>query len=368
MGRISGWLWIVGALVGIGGAFLPGSQHVGIGWIVGLSIAILLYGIGSVTNLIPWNRASMGALAFGMALTIPVAGLALYLTGGSLSYIEPLLLCSLLYAGFFFPPRWAWPLVAELVLVAGTPLLYDPERDRKRLPAALPRPRRRLPRGDRGDDRAQTPPGRGGGAPARLRQPRPAHRRRQPPQLRPHPEAGADPAHQPAPQPPRRRPDAPGRAADRPRRLQGRQRPPRPPGRRRGPGRGRQPRPRDAALDRHPGPDRRRRVRRDRPRRPRRGRAADGRVDPRRGRHPRPRGQGPQPDRLDRLGRLPRGRRRLREPDPRRRRADAGPEAQRQPLRPRRGARAGGPAGGPRGAPPRSRGAIAAAQPEPARS
>ncbi len=127
MGRISGWLWIVGALVGIGAAFLPGSQHVGIGWVVGLSIAILLYGIGSVTNLIPWNRASMGALAFGMALTIPVAGLALYLTGGSLSYIEPLLLCSLLYAGFFFPPRWAWPLVAELVLVAGTPLLYDPD-------------------------------------------------------------------------------------------------------------------------------------------------------------------------------------------------------------------------------------------------
>jgi diguanylate cyclase (GGDEF)-like protein len=125
MGRISGGLWIVAALVGIGCAFLPGASHQAIGWVLGLGAVVLLYGIGSVTGAIPWQRASMNALAIGMAVTIPVVGLALYLTGGSLSYIEPLLICSLLYAAFFFPARWAWPLSIELVLVAGTPLLYD---------------------------------------------------------------------------------------------------------------------------------------------------------------------------------------------------------------------------------------------------
>jgi diguanylate cyclase (GGDEF)-like protein len=60
-----------------------------------------------------------------MVATIPIVGVALYATGGSLSYIEPLLVCSLLYAAFFFPASWAWPLSIELVLVAGTPLLYD---------------------------------------------------------------------------------------------------------------------------------------------------------------------------------------------------------------------------------------------------
>lgn len=125
MGRIAGWMWLVAAVVGLVAAFLPGAKHAGIGWVIGLSIVVFLYGVGSVTGRIPWNRASMTALAIGMALTIPVVGLALYLTGGSLSYIEPLLVCSLLYAAFFFPPRWAWPLVTELVLVAGTPLLYD---------------------------------------------------------------------------------------------------------------------------------------------------------------------------------------------------------------------------------------------------
>jgi len=126
MGRISGWLWMVAATVGVTGAFLPGAEHRSIAVVIGLSVLVFLYGLGSVTGLIPWERASMDALAIGMVVTIPVAALAMYLTGGSLSYIEPLLVCSLLYAAFFFPARWAWPLSVELVLFAGTPLLYDP--------------------------------------------------------------------------------------------------------------------------------------------------------------------------------------------------------------------------------------------------
>jgi diguanylate cyclase (GGDEF)-like protein len=125
MGRISGVLWFVAAIVGAVAAFLPGAQHAGIGWVLGVSAVVLAYGYGSVTGLIPWQRASVNALAIGTAVTIPVVGLAVYLSGGSLSYIEPLMVCSLLYIAFFFPAAWAWPLAVELVMVAGTPLLYD---------------------------------------------------------------------------------------------------------------------------------------------------------------------------------------------------------------------------------------------------
>ncbi|MCW2987537.1 MAG: hypothetical protein JWM24_475 [Solirubrobacterales bacterium] len=125
MGRISGGLWMVSALVGAGAAFLPGAVHQGLPWVLGMSVAVFLYGLGSVTGFIPWERASMNVLAIGMVMTIPIVGLALYLSGASLSYIEPLLVCSLLYAAFFFPARWAWPLTVELIVVAGTPLLYD---------------------------------------------------------------------------------------------------------------------------------------------------------------------------------------------------------------------------------------------------
>ena len=125
MGRISGGLWMVGALVGIVGTFLPGAYHGDAAWVLVSPSWCFAYGLGSVTGLIPWERASMQALAIGMVATIPVVGLAIYMTGGSISYIEPLLVCSLLYAALFFPARWAWPLSIELVLVAGAPLLYD---------------------------------------------------------------------------------------------------------------------------------------------------------------------------------------------------------------------------------------------------
>jgi diguanylate cyclase (GGDEF)-like protein len=125
MGKISGVLWFVAAIVGAVATFLPGAEHAAVGWVLGLSALVLAYGYGSVTGLIPWQRASVTALAIGTVVTIPVVGLAVYLTGGSLSYIEPLMVCSLLYIAFFFPARWAWPLAIELVLVAGAPLLYD---------------------------------------------------------------------------------------------------------------------------------------------------------------------------------------------------------------------------------------------------
>jgi diguanylate cyclase (GGDEF)-like protein len=125
MGRISGVLWIVSAIAAAAVTFLPGAEHVGVGWVLALAGAVLLYGLASVTGVIPWERATMNELAVGMVFTIPIVGLAVYVSGGSLSYVEPLLVCSLLYAAFFFPARWAWPLAIELILVAGTPFIYD---------------------------------------------------------------------------------------------------------------------------------------------------------------------------------------------------------------------------------------------------
>ncbi|MEZ5076470.1 MAG: GGDEF domain-containing protein [Solirubrobacterales bacterium] len=125
MGRIAGVLWMTAAVFALLATFLPGAQHGPLGWVVALAIVVFLYGLGSVTGVIPWYRASINGLGIGVAVTIPVVALAIYLTGGALSYIEPLLVCTLLYVTFFFPPRWAWPLVLELILVAATPLLYD---------------------------------------------------------------------------------------------------------------------------------------------------------------------------------------------------------------------------------------------------
>ncbi len=125
MGRVSGVLWTVSGLVALVCVFLPGSEHAALGWVLALIAVVLLYGIGSITGAIPWQQATIDQLALGTLATIPVVGLGIYLSGGSVSFVEPMLFCSLLYVAFYFPARWAWPLTVELVLVAGAPLLYD---------------------------------------------------------------------------------------------------------------------------------------------------------------------------------------------------------------------------------------------------
>jgi diguanylate cyclase (GGDEF)-like protein len=126
MGRISGVIWILAAVIGVAGCYLPGAEHAAIGWVFALSGVILAYGVASALGWLAWDRASMKVLGIGMVITIPVVGLAIYLTGGAVSFVQPMLVTLLLYAAFFFPAQWAWPLSIELIIVAGTPLLYDP--------------------------------------------------------------------------------------------------------------------------------------------------------------------------------------------------------------------------------------------------
>ncbi|MGN6256704.1 MAG: diguanylate cyclase domain-containing protein [Solirubrobacterales bacterium] len=125
MGRISGVLWILAAVIIVVSCYLPGARHVGMGWVFGLSGGLFIYGVAAVLGWLRWDRASMKVLAIGMVFTIPVIGLGIYLTGGAMSFAYPMLVTTLLYSAFFFPARWAWPLSAELILAAGTPLLYD---------------------------------------------------------------------------------------------------------------------------------------------------------------------------------------------------------------------------------------------------
>lgn len=125
MGRISGVLWILASIIAVGNCYLPGAQHVGMGWVFALSGVFFAYGVVGALGWLRWDRASMQVLGIGMVITIPVIGLAIYLTGGAASFVQPMLVTTLLYAAFFFPTKWAWPLSIELILVAGTPLLYD---------------------------------------------------------------------------------------------------------------------------------------------------------------------------------------------------------------------------------------------------
>jgi diguanylate cyclase (GGDEF)-like protein len=125
MGRISGVLWILASFIVVGSCYLPGARHVDMVWVFALGGVFFVYGLVGAFGLLRWDRISMNALAIGMVVTIPVIGLAIYLTGGAMSFAQPMLVTTLIYAAFFFPTKWAWPLSIELILIAGTPLIYD---------------------------------------------------------------------------------------------------------------------------------------------------------------------------------------------------------------------------------------------------
>jgi diguanylate cyclase (GGDEF)-like protein len=137
MGRTGGYLWALAAVVVLVGLALPGPPAEHPGWIVGLGVYGTLYGVASLTGLIPWARMPMWQHAAGVAAMLPLCGVMFWATGGAHSYAQPLLVLPLFFLAYFYPPRWAWPLVTLLVAVLAAPLVYDSAATASGYPARL---------------------------------------------------------------------------------------------------------------------------------------------------------------------------------------------------------------------------------------
>jgi diguanylate cyclase (GGDEF)-like protein len=124
MGPISGLLWLLAALVAAFNQALPhgSDDHRVLTWsLIAVTIA---YGVGCAREWIDWRGASIGAHAAMTASMQPFIGVSLWLTGGVDSYMGPLLVLPMIYIAYFFPPRYAWPLVAAAIATYSSPALY----------------------------------------------------------------------------------------------------------------------------------------------------------------------------------------------------------------------------------------------------
>ena len=126
MGVVAGWLMLAASVVTAVGLTLPGAPGHHAAIVLGACVAVGTYGAVCVLEVIDWKRLSLRGHAWVAAGLVGVVGsLALWATGGPASYAQVLFVLPVLFVAYFFPPRWAWPLTIEMVLVSASPLLYD---------------------------------------------------------------------------------------------------------------------------------------------------------------------------------------------------------------------------------------------------
>jgi len=122
----SGLMWFATGVNGLIVQWLPGTAHDHVNWVFGLCGFAIAWGAFSLLLGFRGWTMSLRRRALVSAAMMPLVGVALWATGGATSYLQPVLLFTALFLGWFFPPRLAWPLVALFLVAYASPLFYDP--------------------------------------------------------------------------------------------------------------------------------------------------------------------------------------------------------------------------------------------------
>jgi diguanylate cyclase (GGDEF)-like protein len=130
-------MWFATGLFGLVAQWLPGTEADHVLLVYGLCFfAVAWGGFSLVLGVNGWTM-SLNTRAAVTASTMPLVGLALWGSGGASSYLQPVLLFTALFIGWFFPPRLAWPLVALFLCTYASPLAYDPNAVDSAFPARV---------------------------------------------------------------------------------------------------------------------------------------------------------------------------------------------------------------------------------------
>jgi diguanylate cyclase (GGDEF)-like protein len=118
-------MWLSTAVAGLVALVLPGASHVHVGWTLALATFALAWGTVSLVMGLTGRTMPIGTRAVVTATMMPVVALSLWATGGADSFLQPVLIFTALFIGYFFEPRHAWPLLGLFVLAYASPLFYD---------------------------------------------------------------------------------------------------------------------------------------------------------------------------------------------------------------------------------------------------
>lgn len=133
----SGLMWIATGTLGLIVQWLPGTGGDHTGLVFALCGFALAWGVFSVFLGVKRRTLSLLPRALVTAAMMPIVALALWATGGATSYLQPVLLFTALFIGWFFPPRLAWPLAVLFLCAYASPLAYDPDAVDSAFPARV---------------------------------------------------------------------------------------------------------------------------------------------------------------------------------------------------------------------------------------
>jgi diguanylate cyclase (GGDEF)-like protein len=122
---VSGAMWTATAIFGLVALALPGTTRVHLVSALAVAAFALAWGCVSLWLGARGHTMSVELRAAVTAAVMPLVAFALWATGGSGSFIQPVLLLTVLFVAYFFPPRLAGLLSVLYVLCYATPLLYD---------------------------------------------------------------------------------------------------------------------------------------------------------------------------------------------------------------------------------------------------
>ncbi len=121
----SGVMWTATAIFGLIALLLPGTSQAHLPEELAVAFFALAWGGTSFWLGLRGHTMPIRTRAVVTAAVMPVVAFGLWATGGAVSFIQPVLLLTVLFIAYFFPPRLAAALAALYVLCYASPLLYD---------------------------------------------------------------------------------------------------------------------------------------------------------------------------------------------------------------------------------------------------
>jgi diguanylate cyclase (GGDEF)-like protein len=123
-GRVVGWMFVMSTLVALGLPLIPGVEGKALSPTTPIGIAALIFGVVALRR-IRWASVSGGVIH--AAVLAGAAGVAIATSdnGGANSPARFLLMLVLVFSGYFFPGREAWPYLGLVLFLHALPLTYD---------------------------------------------------------------------------------------------------------------------------------------------------------------------------------------------------------------------------------------------------